>query len=210
MSGRDNASVLPHGSGGDQLVDVLAGKAGTLQYLAAVLTDLRRTACNCAGRLRKPDRESRHLHVAFGRVVEFNKRAVVGDLRIVYEVGIAIHRPRPDVMPMEQLEPLVARPRYQAGAGFGENRIPVQPAVALVVHGGETGFPDQLSQLREIGEGHDNEAVLRREYTIRRTDVAVCVGLGRAGLSLLADSKYRELLHLDGDNRVQHVDLNEL
>ncbi len=59
-----------------------------------------------AGRcLTKTDREPRRAHPPFGRVLVFDKRAVVQDLRVSGHIRVAIDRPAPDIDRLKCREP---------------------------------------------------------------------------------------------------------
>ena len=66
------------------------------------------------------------------------------------------------------------------------------------------------AELLEVGEGEREIAVARREDAVGRADVDVRVRLDRLAPGHAAHGVDRELLHLQGRERVEHVDRHEL
>ncbi|MNY28803.1 hypothetical protein D3C86_1628040 [compost metagenome] len=98
----------------------------------------------------------------------------------------------------------------QSAADAGVDLVAMGPTVGLVVEIGEEGLLDQAAQGLQRSHGDGDIAVAGGEDAVGRADIAVGVGLGRARLRLAADSEDRHLLHLDGGDGVQHVDLDQL
>jgi hypothetical protein len=124
-----------------------------------MLAGQRRAALDGRGRLRELDREARRLHPAFGRMVIFDEGAVVLDLRILDEIGIAIDRAAPDIGARNSSShsALVAVFSFSR---VREDLVAMRPAVGLVVHRRRSGSPISFAQIASFGEGHRDDVAV--------------------------------------------------
>src|SRR3546814_2147761 len=113
-----------------------------------MLADLRRAAVERRGRPGKADRKAGSLHPALAWVVIFDETAIVPDLRVLDQFGIAVHRARPDSGGEQDVEPFGGRLRLQPFARPGENFVAVGPAVGFVVPAGEARSEEHTSELQ--------------------------------------------------------------
>src|SRR3546814_20993510 len=93
------------------------------------------------------------LFRSLARLVIFDEAAIVPDLRVLDQFGIAVHRSGPDAGGQQYVEPFGGRLRLQPFARLGENFIAMGPAIGLVVHAGKARLADQRAEGVEAGEG---------------------------------------------------------
>ena len=147
----DDAATSAYRAALRAALDLRVVVARFLQNLARVLAGKRRAALDRRWGLRELDREAGRLHVAFGRMIVFDEGAVVLDLLVVDEIGIAIDRAAPDVGGAKQLQPFGDGLGLQPLARLGKNLVALGPGVGLVVHGQERGLADQLAECCSFG-----------------------------------------------------------
>src|SRR3546814_18707730 len=110
------------------------------------------------------------LFRSLARLVIFDEAAIVPDLRVLDQFGIAVHRSGPDAGGQQYVEPFGGRLRLQPFARLGENFIELGPAIGLVVHSGKAWPADQSTEGVAAGEGGEEISVGGLEHAIEGAD----------------------------------------